>query len=635
MCGIAGIVSLYGERLTRSQIKEMTESLYHRGPDFGKVCYFDFCHLGHRRLSIIDLRADANQPFHSRDRRYSIVYNGEIYNYQELKDELTLKGVQFRTSSDTEVLLEAYLAYGKKVIHKLNGIFAFAIWDEHKNELFGARDHLGVKPFYYILDQGKLAFASEIKALLSVKKAELNRPRVGEFLQFGAVSGEETLFKNILRLKPGHTIQFKKKQVVINEYYNSFQTKSEDDFTDREGIEETLLDSIRLQMVSDVPVGAMCSGGIDSSYVSVKCSGYSDIPLNAFTVKIPYGGYDETKYARQVVSSSDLLYNEIEFESSRARRLLPTLIWLHDEPLRHPNSIPIFEISRLAKKKITVLLSGEGADEIFGGYGTYKRLKTVNRLKKIPRFILRLMLLRARRIGSGKEVILAALQQDRVCKLLMLRANLPQSEIRELLKDDGYEENFRINLMKSALKESKGDEVNALMYYDQYTHLQTLLDRQDKMCMGNSIESRVPFLDHRIVTSLNRLSSKVKMSKGKTKSLLRDYASKILPESIFNRPKYPFGVPLFQQYIGDKSYQDALRDLPMNSYLVKDKIISSDKLKELVNSFFEGTGYYDDIVWNVYNLELWYKIFIKEELDPDLSELPAYNNLSSTYENFI
>jgi asparagine synthase (glutamine-hydrolysing) len=550
-----------------------------------------------------------------------MVYNGEIYNYRTIRTKLKSSGITFRTASDTEVLLKAFLHFGPEVVHHLNGIFAFAIWNEEKEELFAARDHIGVKPFSYTETENLFAFASEIKALLPVRKAALNRKRVGELLQFGAVSGKETIFQDVFRLLPGHCLSIKGSSVESWAYYDSTQKPVGEASS---SISDFLLSSIDQQMVSDVPVGTMCSGGVDSSFIAVESSVRSNIKMNAYTIRIPYQGYDETSYAHQVVQSANLHYNELVFEPVRARNLLPTLIWLHDEPLRHPNSIPIFEVSRLAKEKVTVLLSGEGADEIFGGYGTYKRLQKVNKLRKLPRFILKLMLKRSKKKGIGKEVVLAALQKRQIDKLLALRSFVGSDDLGKLLNSPAFISETRYLLMERALKEAKGDEVNALMFYDQYTHLQTLLDRQDKMCMGNSIESRVPFLDHRLVSLLNQLPSYKKMVNGETKSLLRSIARKVLPESIFNRPKYPFGIPLFQQYLNDPHYQDELRKLATESYLVNEGILDRTALEKILVTFFKGTGYYDDLVWNIYNLELWIKIFVKGELHPKLDELPAY-----------
>jgi asparagine synthase (glutamine-hydrolysing) len=631
MCGIAGLVSLNQSSIGVSPIDRMTSQLYHRGPDFGSVKYFKKCHLGHRRLSIIDLDPEANQPFNSEDGKYSMVYNGEIYNYKRIRKKLESRGMTFRTKSDTEVLLKAFLHFGPEVVHHLNGIFAFAIWNEEEEEFFAARDHIGVKPFYYTVTENIFAFASEIKALLPVRKAALNRKRVGELLQFGAVSGKETIFQDVFRLLPGHCISIKGNCVNISAYYDSAQKSVGESSI---SINDILLSSIDLQMVSDVPVGTMCSGGVDSSYIAVESSVRSDIKMNAYTIRIPYQGYDETSFAQQVVQSANLHYNELVFEPVRARKLLPTLIWLHDEPLRHPNSIPIFEVSRLAKEKVTVLLSGEGADEIFGGYSTYKRLKKVNNLRKLPSLILKLMLKRAKKKGKGKEVILAALQNRQIDKLLALRSFVGRDELGQLVKGDTSSSETRFLLMKRALEEAKGDEVNALMFYDQNTHLQTLLDRQDKMCMGNSIESRVPFLDHRLVSLLNQLPSSKKLVNGETKSLLRSIARNVLPESIFNRPKYPFGIPLFQQYLNDPQYQDELKKLVTDSYLVKEGILNATALEKILGTFFKGTGYYDDLVWNIYNLELWCQTFIKGELNPKLDELPAYK-MNSKYANLV
>lgn len=626
MCGITGIVN-FNQQPTVEQVKGMTDQLIHRGPDFGSVVPFDHCVLGHRRLKIIDLSDQANQPWQSDDGRYALVFNGEIYNYKVLKEKLIEKGVEFRTSSDTEVLLQALIRWDIDALEKLNGIFAFALWDAKQKRLLAARDPIGVKPLYFRKTDSGFSFASEIKALVYNGSQTVAKNRIPEILQFGFVAGTNTLFNGVERLAPGQFLTYHESRLHRENYFsNAPEGVLEVSYQDaQEMVAEKLDEAIAMQMVSDVPVGTMCSGGVDSSYITAR-SAQVQPNTRAYCVKIPYDGYDETKFAKIAANAVGSPLSILEFNLEDAFDLLPTLIWLHDEPIRHPNSIPIFQISDLARKDVTVLLSGEGADEIFAGYGSYKAISRLQKLNKIPRFLNPLLRLASKVTGKGRELVLAHGKKTFEEQLIYLRAFMKSEELQKLCPTEDLDISVRIQWMREALALCEGDFVNALLFYDQKTHLATLLDRQDKMCMGTSVESRVPFLDHELVMLANQLPSKYKLT-DQTKKVFRDIAKSVLPEEIFNRPKYPFAVPILRFYLETQKGLDYLHNTLPTSFLFEQNILDTNQWNKLFKQFESGDEYYAEVVWNIINLDIWYRIFMDQSMKPDHSLL-SYNKLN-------
>ncbi|HXS38211.1 MAG TPA: asparagine synthase (glutamine-hydrolyzing) [Flavipsychrobacter sp.] len=632
MCGIAGIIGRqYGVKDKSVFIDRVSDILHHRGPD-AKGCFEDEdAILIHRRLKIIDLSERAAQPMYSDDNRYVIVFNGEIYNYQHLKNELIKAGYSFSTSSDTEVLLKYYLHKGADGLKDLVGIFAFVVWDREERKLFAARDQVGVKPFYYAFDNAFFYFGSEMKAVLAAGwPASMDKEKVYESLHFGAVAGESTLFEGIKRLLPGcYLVMEKGKAPRIDKYYSTYQI-SKEPISQQDAVTKAraLLDNaVNIQMISDVPVGTMCSGGLDSSALTALSARLTS-RISSYCITIPYEGYDESQYGRDVSEYVNSNHHELIFDLDEAGKLLNTLIWLHDEPLRHPNSVPIFQISRLAKEEVTVLLSGEGSDEIFGGYGVYFNVQRALKLQRLPRPALRLMLAYAHSKNRPGQPILGAMQKDLKDVLIYLRSTADRNVMRKLFRNRSYDISDRYQLAQDAITAAAGDHINGMMYYDQQTHLQTLLDRQDKMCMGNSIEGRVPILDVNLFDFINSIPSHYKTERGNTKKLLRMVMEGKLPEHILYRPKYPFGVPLERYFIESKNNRATVDNMVKQSELVKQQIIDPVTLNRLINGYLKGEEMYSDLIWNFINLELWYRIYISKEMQPDKMQLPAYMQLT-------
>ena len=620
MCGIAGIISKYGDVKSKLRfVDDITNVLQHRGPD-GKGVYNDeHAILIHRRLKIIDMNERSAQPMFSDDRKYAIIFNGEIYNYKLLKKILEQSGYIFNTTSDTEVLLKYYLHKGENGLPDLMGIFSFAIWDIEKKSLFVARDQIGVKPFYYAFDDSGFYFASEIKGILAAGwNAELDETKVYESLQFGAIAGESTLFKGVKRLLPGCFMKVEEgKSPVVSRYYNPVPSKKIS-ITNDEAIDRTfelIEDAVNLQMVSDVPVGTMCSGGLDSSAVTAISSKIVD-QIDSYCIKVPYKGYDESHFAKEVSQYSHTKHHEMNFDLDEAGGLLNSLIWLHDEPLRHPNSIPIHQISKLARKRVTVLLSGEGADEIFGGYGVYFNVQTAISLHKLPTIFLKLLLGYAHKKNRPGQPILGGLQNDLANILIHLRSTTDTFLMKKIMPSVDRSLLERESIANESIASAEGDMINAMLYYDQRTHLSTLLDRQDKMCMGASIESRVPLLDINLFNFINALPSNIKTERGNTKKLFRSAMKGKLPEEILYRPKYPFGVPLERYFIDSKQNNIAINELLNESVLVRKNIVNPEIIKTLITKFLNGNNIHSDLVWNFINLELWYRIYISKEILP-------------------
>ncbi len=638
MCGIAGILMRDWRASADPRIAaRMADTMLHRGPDAEGVWNEGPVAFGHRRLKIIDLSDRAAQPMKTSDGRYVITYNGEIYNFQALRQDLQTGGAQFRSESDTEVLLQLYARDGAEMLQKVNGIFAFAIWDRAKKRLFAARDHIGVKPFYFCADSERVLFSSEIKALLAAghsPKAE--RARLGEFIFFGSVAGRHTLFDGVSRLLPGEYLTFEPGgDLRFCRYFDPTWTAPGEADAETARVASALELAVERQMVSDVPVGSMCSGGVDSSAITA-ISARKHPGIATFCIKVAQEGYDESEFGRLVSRTFNTAHHELPSTPQDFYELLATLTWLHDEPLTHPNSVAIFQISRLAREHVVVLLSGEGADELFAGYGRYARIRWLLRLRKAtPRLAASTLSAwveknrngrRAARIldimeaGSDAEVL--AMSQAKTHRQLFGRI-APELSI-------GWEERLRI--ATAAREARRNDPLTAVLLHEQQTHLQTLLDRQDKMCMGASIESRVPFLDVELVRLANALPGKVKLRGNKSKAVLRDAVAGILPGEIVNRHKHAFALPLIAR-LGRTAPGAALVEGVCRGDLVEAGVVDGGEVRKLARQVQAGNVGHADLLWGLVSLETWWRVFISQKVLPSMAELPAWRVKSSREKN--
>jgi asparagine synthase (glutamine-hydrolysing) len=607
MCGITGLF-YRGANCDAAMLTKMRDSLVHRGPDDGDNFVDGPLGLGHRRLSIVDL-GGGHQPMFTEDGRYVVVYNGEIYNYPELRREMEAHGARFRTHSDTEVILHLHARLGDAAVGRLNGIFAYALWDRHERRLLLARDRAGIKPLYYVAGPRGLVFGSEIKALFEsdLAKPTLNTAAVGEYLMFRQVAGNANLFADVLVLPPGHTM------AVVDGVPQAAQrywspvadvpafTGSYPDAVD--ALDRELNAAVKRQLMADVPLGTFCSGGIDSSLTTAIAARHAGRAINTFSVGFHEASYDESEYARLAAKHCGTTHHELKIDEREFAEVLPKLIWHHDLPLNFANSVHIYALSALARKTVTVVLTGEGADELFGGYPRYYIPRLSQRIAAIPGP------LRASLLG-----LLGLVPDHRIAKLKRF-ASQPLDDIL-LYNCTGTEPaaiarvwrgatpalDARLALLRD-VRRAIPDPVSALAALDFQTYLVSILNRQDKMSMATSIESRVPFLDNEIIDFARSLPMDYKQSLRHRKRVLKDVALRYLPADIVHRRKSGFGVPLAPWFRGQgpvaKLLESAVRSPEIGG------ILDAAAVAKVHAEHVAGTADHSELLWGVLNLALW------------------------------
>ena len=611
MCGIVGIVHKDRQRrVDESRLDGMRDLLVHRGPDDAGSHVDGHVGLGHRRLAIIDL-SSGHQPMTNEDGTLWIVFNGEIYNFQSLREMLVGKGHQFKTKSDTEVILHLYEEEGRDCARSLNGIFAFAIWDARDQSLFLARDHMGVKPLYYAVTDEALVFASEIKSIVNSGYVEPRCRDEGafEYFVFRHVSGARTLYRDVNCLLPAHTLVLKDGEVRIDQFWSHYPKREERPANLAGAAEElsTLIqDAVGMQMVSDVPLGTFCSGGVDSSLVTAFAARLTEKRINTFSVGFHESDYDETQFARLVSKQYGTIHHELKLGNEEFADLLPTMIWHNDAPLNFANSIQIYAISKLAKEFVTVVLTGEGADELFAGYPRYLVPSLSHAYGRLPEFVKRFADRYAQRSGNHRLEKISRHARYRPDDALLYNSGFLDPEFaRDMLEGDfGDDLAYRRSCLTET-SEMQLDRVSRLSLLDQKNYLVSILERQDKMSMAASIESRVPFLDHRIVEFANSLPVRFKTRRFETKAILKQVARKFLPAAVVDRRKSGFGVPL-RSWLGDPRglgrYLDGLQgDQVMAGY------VNQEKVAELIRQHRSGSADHSEFLWTAINFMLWTK----------------------------
>ena len=634
MCGICGIVRPAGSAHTvdRATIERMRDAIAHRGPDGAGLFVEEGVGLGHRRLSIVDVAA-GHQPMASDDGRLQIVYNGEVFNHPTLKAELERDGVTYRTRCDTETVLRLFERDRAACVHHLRGMFAIAIWDRARRELFLARDRFGVKPLYYVhAADGSLAFASEIKALLAagVVRAELNRAVLPDLLANHAPSGDDTLFAGVRRLPAGHLLVWRDGAVTISQYWD-VPVGGEDvaGRTDESLVDEyadRLEEAVRLRLMADVPLGVFLSGGIDSAAITAITAGLISDPVKTFSVAFAERDANELAYARLVATRFRTDHHEIVVSPADFFKAVPRLVWHEDEPMAHPSSVPLNFVARLASEHVKVVLTGEGSDETLGGYNRY-RVTVFNQ-----------------RIGSWYDRVLPA-----GARALVRRGveGLPRTWVlgRRLSRtflalpsdlDSLYFDNFAVfsraaqaRLLAPSVREelagidpyavehacmaraSHGALLDRLLYTDSKTYLHELLMKQDQMSMAASIESRVPFLDHPLVEFASRLPRRLKLSGLTTKVVLRRAMRGRLPAEILSRKKMGFPVPVGAWLRG--AYAPLVQEFVLGERAMARGLFAPDALRALVAAHAAGQGNHAERLWMLLNLEIWHRIFLDAE----------------------
>lgn len=637
MCGINGIAfSPHSRREVSSDVlTRMRDILHHRGPDDGGIFVDKNVGLGHRRLSIVDV-AHGSQPMFNGDRSCTIVYNGEIYNHGEKREELSQLGHKFNNRSDTETILHLYEEHGRDCVDHLRGMFAFAIWDARKRELFIARDRLGVKPLYYVhTDDGSLYFASEIKALLEAgaTKAEINFDALPDQFANHGTSGDETLYVGVKRLLPGHTMVWKDGELDVREYWDvSFEPKDQGD-TDIEYIDEWLelfRESVKIRLMADVPLGMFLSGGIDSSAIAGVMSTMVDDPIKTFSVGFREREANEFEYARLVAKRFGTDHNEITITPEQFFAELPNLVWHEDEPIGFIASVPLYFVSKLAREHVKVVLTGEGADETLAGYGRYaKSIKLLEFGKRyedvtpgflrdavrggvatlptaFTRKLSRTFLSRESNVESLFLDNFAVFSRDMQRGLF---SNETKAKITEL---NPYERQNELIRGSDAI-----DLLDKLLYADKKTYLHELLMKQDQMSMAASIESRVPFLDHKLVEFSARMPREMKLRGSTTKWILREAMKGILPPEILDRPKMGFPVPIGKWFRGP--FNHIVDEYVLGKRVLDRGIFNRDYLRSLVARHNAGENH-DERIWALVNFEIWHRRFIDGDTETKLCQ---------------
>lgn len=630
MCGINGII--YSERSGRSidisELVRMRDVLHHRGPDEAGTFVENNVGLGHRRLSIVDLR-NGQQPMFNYDKSCVITYNGEVYNHADYRAELLVKGYRYQTYSDTEAILHLYEEYSEACVHKLRGMFAFAIWNKNKRELFIARDRFGVKPLYYVHDSdGNLFFASEIKSLLEARavKPELNYGALPDQLANHGTSFDETLFAGVKRLLPGHFLKWKDGNIRIEKYWDvEFEPKHEER-SDAEFVEEWLdlfRKSVEVRLMADVPLGMFLSGGIDSSAIAAMMSKMVDHPIKTFSVGFKEREANEFEFARIASEAFKSDHHEIIITPEQFFAELPNLVWHEDEPLGFDSSVPLYFVSKLAEQHVKVVLTGEGSDEILGGYGRYsKTLALLNYGEKYESYTPRFL---RDAVRSGVGTLPNALNRKLKRTFLTLDANIEdiyfdnfaifsKSMQSKLLSNETKvrisELNPYIHLQNWIADSDAEDLLDKLLYADTKTYLHELLMKQDQMSMAASVESRVPFLDHKLVEYTAKLPERMKIRGRNTKWILREAMKGILPSEILERPKMGFPVPLGRWF--RRGFRHVVDDYVLSERSLSRGIFEPDFVRGLVAEHNAGEDHTTRI-FRLLNMELWHRQFIDGE----------------------
>jgi asparagine synthase (glutamine-hydrolysing) len=628
MCGIAGIVSLAHEAVGLDELRRMCASLAHRGPDDEGFYLSREAGLGMRRLSIIDL-ATGRQPVANEDGTVWTVMNGEIYNYRELRRELQAAGHRFATVSDTEVIVHLYEEHGGRAVEHLRGMFAFALWDERRRRLLVARDRIGIKPLYYAETRGRLAFASEVKALLQLDIApRLNWGSLGHLLTFLTTPRTESIVEGVHKLEPGHLLWASAEGGVRRERYWELPPAAEKPVGEEEaaeGLREVLAESVRLHMISDVPLGAFLSGGVDSSAVVALMAGASPDPVRTFTIGFTDADYSEVEPARVVAQRYHTRHRELCLEPD-ALDVVEDLAWYLDEPFGDASAIPTYMVSRLAAEDVKVVLSGDGGDELFGGYDKYVVEARERRRDRLPAAA-------RRALGALAAVAPEDMRGRRWLRHLSLSGPrryldawsfFSPAELTRLLRPEVHARVAEADPWRDALAfldHADDHWLTALQRLDLRTYLPLdVLTKVDRMSMAHSLEARVPLLDHKVVEYAFSLPADLKLRPGATKYVFKRAMRGLLPDAILDRPKHGFAVPLRGWFRGTSF----LSDLLLSERCRQRGLLDPEAVRRLIQRHEQGRPL-DFQLWTLASLELWARRFLDRSPRlrlPDPAALP-------------
>jgi len=609
MCGIAGFVD-FTQNSSQNDLEIITDCIAHRGPNAAGYFFDGTIGLGHRRLSILDLSAAANQPMYSANERYVIIFNGEVYNFQEIAPALAVK---MKTTSDTEVILESFVQYGPDFVHRLNGMFAFAIYDKQERKFFLYRDRMGIKPVYYYYDGQRFAFSSELKSLVKLPflagKLTLNKEAISQFLYLGYIPRPNSIYTEIKKMDSGSYMVLDQHGLKTINYWqltDKVQTevlRNEAEAKDK--LKELVLSSVQYRMISDVPFGTFLSGGIDSSLVTAAAARVADKPVKTFSIGFKDGKYNEAQFARAVSQHLKTDHHEFTVTEKDALNWVDKLTHIYDEPFADSSAIPTLLVSELSRQHVTMTLSGDGGDELFLGYGMYQ---WANRLQK-PLFqtfkapIATALSYMGNRYERAAHVFRYPGKTRMKSHIFSQEQYLfSETEINNLLTPGfsafpAIQETWDLPNRELTAMEQQA-------FFDMQYYLQDdLLVKVDRATMTHSLETRVPLLDYRLVEFALNLSPGLKVKNGEAKYLLKQVLYDFVPAEIFNRPKWGFSVPLGSWLKGDLKYlmADYLNEKVVNTY----GVVKYTEVEQLKKLFLGGKDYLYNRVWLLIVLHKW------------------------------
>jgi asparagine synthase (glutamine-hydrolysing) len=606
MCGIAAMLSFKDKSLLNQHtLKNMANEIRHRGPDDEGFYLNEWVGFGFRRLSILDISHNGHQPMFDASNNYVTVFNGEIYNYKTLREELIKKKYKFISKTDTEVLLNAYIEWGCSCLYKLEGMFAFIIYDKIKDEVIVARDHLGIKPLYYCINNNYFLFGSEIKSFRNLIKFELNEKQLYEQFVYGYVSGKNTIFKDIYRVGAGTYLKFNKKGFISeNLYYNVTNNlqRSSNLIINAEDIKKDINESILKHTMSDVGFNIQLSGGIDSSYITAVLSKEYEQNLNTYSVKLENYQKDESKYQKIVSEKYNTNHHSLSLGGSDLRDNYEKATWHHDIPLVHPASTFLMLICQHSRKSSKVILTGEGSDELFGGYNSFKSLNLYK--YQLAYFLQKFKLInlipgisKLKEIKKSLKIYEPGIDEVAIfsqkVKLLSL--------FNQFSKNIDFRESIVSNLEQMPDKIFATFQTNVLSY---------LLERQDKISMAMSVEARVPYCNYLLFDKINNISYKEKI-KPVPKTILKKFAEQYFDKSFVYRKKNGFGLPLnkwLRDERGIKSWFDLLTDKTFKER----GFYNSKNINPLIDKHLLGNEDNSKLLFNIINFEIWHRVFIDQ-----------------------
>jgi asparagine synthase (glutamine-hydrolysing) len=634
MCGIAGVVQFARDaQIDAEVLRRMCAAMVHRGPDDEGIYSQGRVGLGVRRLSIIDLTT-GHQPLSNEDGTLWIVFNGEIYNHLTLREQLIARGHRYRTNSDTETIVHLYEEYGRNCVDHLHGMFAFAIWDTRQQRLFVARDRLGIKPLYYRLSPECFLFGSEIKAILAYPgvNPEFHREVLPEYLAFGYLSGPDTFFSGIRKLMPGHTLELEENgEIRIQRYWDlplidddAHHTESYYTQTYRDLLEQ----AVSSHLMSDVPLGVFLSGGLDSSAVAALATKIGRAPVETFLVGYAEHSYSELPYARQVAKHLNSFHHEVLLSSGEFFNALPKLIWHEDEPIVWPSSVALYFVARLARERVTVVLTGEGSDETLAGYTRYPFTLKNAAVDRIYRRLTPEAIRRGIRHSISDSSLINATVRRKLAHTFLARdgdcwasfyfdnffSAFSQKDQAELLTDELARELAESDAYRNVMEywnHSSGNLLQRLLCTDIKTYLVELLMKQDNMSMAASVESRVPFLDHALVEFAIRIPRKLQLSGLAGKRILKKAVTDLLPQSIINRPKLGFPTPWSEWLAGPQL--GAIQNLLLEPRSIDRGLFRRTAVERLFQEHRARYRDHYDRIWRLLNLEIWFRVCVEGE----------------------